>query len=218
MPQNKNKNKNKNRNMKRIFIIILAINSFLCSGQDASDIIIPSGFAALTFVAANMEIKEVAKEISQFRSKEFIINNLIGEVNEKDVKFETESLASDDSGGLISVAFNCSELNKRGLLLAFFGNNRDINGNMGLAYGFRYVPLSEAQSLLNRIDAVKEKHEKYLHSNSDVNNVYLEHNDIKFVLYYDSSDKIRVFWNGFEVIWERTAFDRTKRRLNRWFE
>lgn len=204
--------------MKKILIYFVALTTGICKAQNASDVLIPTGFAALSFVAANAEKKEVAKEISQFRSKEFIIKNLIGSANEKDIKFETESLASDDSAGLISVAFNCSEVNKRGLLLAFFGNNRDQNGNVSMAYGFKYIPLSDAQNLLKRIDALKEKHKKYLNAENDVNNVYIEHEDIKFILYRDLGDKVRVLWNGFEVIWERTAFDRTKRRLDRWFE
>jgi len=52
--------------------------------------------------------------------------------------FETEALASDNGTGIISVAFNCNEINERGLLLAFFGNNKDANGYLGSAYAFRY--------------------------------------------------------------------------------
>jgi hypothetical protein len=72
--------------------------------------------------------------------------------------------------------------------------------------------------LLKRIDAVKEAHKDYMKDENDVNNVYIAHEDIKFILYRDGGDKVRVLWNGFEVIWERTAFDRTKRRLNKWFK
>ena len=89
---------------------------------------------------------------------------------------------------------------------------------MGKAYGFRYIPLEQAQNLLKRIDGLKDKHKAYMKDENDVNNVYIEHEDIKFILYRDGGDKVRVFWNGFEVIWERVAFDRTKRRLDRWFE
>ena len=53
---------------------------------------------------------------------------------------------------------------------------------------------------------------------NDVNNVYMEFEDIKFVIYWDNGEQIRVFWNGFQVICERTAFDRSKRRLNKWFD
>ncbi len=200
-----------------IFIIILFFNSFV-QAQKAVDILVPSGIAALSFVLADADKKEMAKEISQFRSKEYIINYIIGPANAKDIRFETESLASDNSAGLISVAFNCDEINERGLLLAFFGSNRDANGQVGNAYGFRYIPLQQAQDLLKRIDGLKEKHKDYMKDENDVNNVYIEHDDIKFILYREGGDKVRVFWNGFEVIWERVAFDRTKRRLDRWFE
>ncbi|AZB00818.1 hypothetical protein EG359_14890 [Chryseobacterium joostei] len=171
----------------------------------------------LTFIAANAAKKETAKTISQFRSKEFIINKIIGDAGNKEIKFETESLASDDSGGLISIAFNCDEINERGLLLAFFGENRDENGYFGNAYAFRYLPLEEAKNVLERLEKVRENNSKYLSESSNVNNVFVQHKDLKFVFYRENGNQIRVFWNGFEVIWEQVAFDRTKRRLNKWF-
>ena len=174
--------------------------------------------AAITFIAIKSDKKTIAKEIAQFRSKEYIINNIIGTTNGKDIQFETESLASDDSAGLISIAFNCNEVNKKGLLLAFFGPNVDKDGNLMDAYGFRYIPLKEAQDLFKRIDKVQDNNKKYMSKNNDVNNVYIEFEDIKFVIYRDGGEQIRVFWNGFQVIWERAPFDRSKRRLNKWFD
>jgi len=174
--------------------------------------------AAITFVAIKDNKKEMAKEISQFRSKEYIIQNIIGSSNGNEVQFETESLASDNSGGLISIAFNCNEVQKAGLLLAFFGENTDKHGNLMDAYGFRYIPLKEAQELFKRIDAVQDNNKKYMSSDTDVNNVYIEFEDIKFVIYKDGGQQIRVFWNGFQVIWERASFDRSKRRLDKWFD
>jgi hypothetical protein len=204
--------------MKKLFLIIIILTQQYTYAQKAEEILIPVGLAALSFIAADANKKELAKEISQFRSKEYIVDYIIGPIDGKEIEFETESLASDNSAGLISVAFNCDEINEKGLLLAFFGSNKDINGNIGTTYGFRYIPLDKAQALLKRIDAVKEAHKDYMKDENDVNNVYIAHEDIKFILYRDGGDKVRVLWNGFEVIWERTAFDRTKRRLNKWFK
>lgn len=207
--------------MKKQILITLTILIVYGKGftQSASDVAGAVAItAAITFVAIKTDKKTLAKEIAQFRSKEFIINEIIGPTNGKDIRFETESLASDNSAGLITIAFNCNEVNKRGLLLAFFGPNTDPNGNLMDAYGFKYIPLKEAQDLFKRIDEVKEKNKKYMSSDSDVNNVYIEHDDIKFVGYRDGGEQLRVFWNGFEVVWERAPFDRSKRRLNKWFE
>lgn len=203
--------------MKKILLCIFLCCIIKIQAQERKDLLIPTGFAALSFIAAEADKKELAKEISQFRSKEFIVDYIIGPAGSNEIKFETESLASDDSAGLISVAFNCNEINEKGLLLAFFGNNKNEEGSVATAYGFRYIPLAKAQDLLKRIDAVKERHKKYMQSENDVNNLYIEFEDIKFILYRDGGDKVRVFWNGFEVTWERVAFDRTKRRLDRWF-
>jgi len=202
-----------------LIIITLLYNCNTIFSQQEAEVLIPIGIGALSFVAANAENKELAKEISQFRSKEFIVNYIIGPAESKEIKFEIESLASDNSAGLISLAFNCLEVNKKGLLLAFFGDNRNEYGVMSRAYAFRYIPLQEARELLNRIDEVKEKNKEYLTSNWDVNNVYIEYEDIKFVIYNGVGGLIiRTLWNGFEVEWEKVAFDRTKRRLNKWFQ
>ena len=187
--------------------------------QTAGDVAAASvALAGITYVAIETSKKELAKEISQFRSKEYIINEIIGPVGEKEVQFETESLASDNSGGLISVAFNCDDVDERGLLLAFFGDHRNQYGVSSTAYGFRYIPLEHAQKLLTRLRSVKDDKKKYMSSDTDVNNVYVEFEDIKFVLYKDGGEKVRVFWNGFEVIWEKTAYTRTRKRLDKWFE
>ncbi|WP_284461216.1 hypothetical protein [Chryseobacterium sp.] len=206
--------------MKKLILPLLICYGITTSAQKNNTALavgVAAAATTLTFIATNAAKKETAKTICQFRSKEFIINKIIGDAGNKEIKFETESLASDDSGGLISVAFNCDEINERGLLLAFFGENRDENGYFGNAYAFRYLPLEEAKTVLERLEKVRESNSKYLSESSNVNNVYIQHKDLKFVFYRENGNQIRVFWNGFEIIWEQTAFDRTKRRLNKWF-
>ena len=207
--------------MKKILLPLIICSSLTFNAQrnnTAAVVGVAATATAVTFLTANMAQKEMAKQISQFRSKEYIINNIIGDSKGKEIKFETESLASDNSGGLISVAFNCDEVNQRGLLLGFFGENRDSNGYLGNAYGFRYLPLDEARMILEKLEKIRNENSKYLSESTNVNNIYVEHEDIKFVFYRDGGNQIRIFWNGFEVIWEQTAFDRTKRRLNKWFK
>lgn len=209
--------------IKSIKILTLLVLYFIVSNKiiaqnDLKTAGVVAGAAAITFLAADAAVKETAKEVSQFRSKEFIMDYIIGGAGDKEIKFETESLASDDSAGVVSIAFNCNQVNKKGLLLAFIGKNRNELGTLTTAYGFKYIPYEEAVSLLNRIDMVKDDNKEYMKDENDVNNVYIQHDDMRFIIYRDGGDKIRVFWNGFEVEWERVPFDRTKRRLKRWFE
>ncbi|ELI6455774.1 hypothetical protein [Flavobacterium psychrophilum] len=208
--------------MNKILIALLFFNSIGYSQNhtNAYATLSPAiNYSIINYLPPNItDTKKIAKQISQFRSKEFIINNIIGPTNGNEIKFETESLASDDSGGLITVAFNCDTVKKNGLLLAFFGENENEEGLISEAYAFRAIPLKDAQALLNRIDEVRKSNEKYLSDDTNVNNVYIEFEDIKFVIYRDLSSLIRVFWNGFEVVWEDTAFKRSKRRLDKWFK
>ena len=214
------------KSMKKTYYILIAIilsnisfSQVGHSGGAYATLNTPINYSIINYLPpSTTEIKKIAKQISQFRSKEFIINNIIGSTNGKEIKFETESLASDDSGGLITVAFNCDTVEKNGLLLAFFGENENSTGQISQAYAFRAIPLKDAQTLLKRIDDVRKENDKYLSDDSNVNNVYIEFEDIKFVIYRDLSSLIRVFWNGFEVVWEDTAFRRSKRRLDKWFK
>ena len=198
-----------------ICFVLLLVTKFTYAQNTAE---VAAADAGITYVDVKTSKKELAKEISQFRSKEFIVNKIIGSIGDKEVQFETESLASDNSGGLISVAFNCNDVDKRGLLLSFFGDHRNQYGISSTAYGFRYIPLEDAQILLTKLRGVKDDNKKYMSSDNDVNNVYVEFEDIKFVLYKDGGEKVRVFWNGFEVIWEKTAYTRTRKRLDKWFK
>ena len=123
--------------MKRtfLFLIILSFLSKRSVSQDVAEVAAVAGAVAITIIAADANKKEIAKQITQFRSKEYIMKEIIGPVGVGEVKFETESLASDNSAGLISVAFNCNEVNERGLLLAFFGDNI-VEGRFVSAYAF----------------------------------------------------------------------------------
>ena len=204
--------------MKNLLLVFLSITFLTNYAQTTTEAVaIGAAAVAITIIAADANKKEIAKQITQFRSKEYIVNDIIGPANKRQIKFETESLASDNSAGLISVAFNCNEVDERGLLLAFFGDNVH-EGRFVSAYAFRYIPLAKAQKLLKSLVEIKDEHKNYLSDENDVNNVYLEFEDIQFILYRDGGDQIRVLWNGFEVVWEKTAFKRTQRRLEKWFE
>jgi hypothetical protein len=56
--------------MKKYILLIFILCSNITYSQDVTDIIVPTGIAALSFVLADSDKKELAKEISQFRSKE----------------------------------------------------------------------------------------------------------------------------------------------------
>lgn len=147
--------------MKNLLLVLFSITFFTNYAQTTTEAVAIGAAAAITIIAADANKKEIAKQITQFRSKEYIVNDIIGPANKRQIKFETESLASDNSAGLISVAFNCNEVNERGLLLAFFGDNVH-EGKFVSAYAFRYIPLAKAQSLLKSLIKIKEGYKNYL--------------------------------------------------------
>lgn len=60
------------------------------------------------------------------------------------------------------------------------------------------------------------KNSKYLKNDNDNNNIYFKFNDIDVLIWSSTQDyTIRLFWNGFDSSWEKTAFDRSKRRFEK---
>ena len=92
-----------NFNFKKTFILALVASTVLLlphktkAQSDAAIVGAAAGAAAITFLAADAAVKETAKEVSQFRSKEFIMEYIIGPVGDKEVKFETETTGSPET-------------------------------------------------------------------------------------------------------------------------
>ncbi len=61
-----------------------------------------------------------------------------------------------------------------------------------------------------------DDNEKFLFQEADNNNIYFRYDDIDVLICYSYQNYIiRLFWNGFDSTWERTAFNRSKRRFER---
>lgn len=156
--------------------------------------------------------KEYSKEISLYRAKAFLIDQVLGSFNLA-IKYSIDPLAATKSGELTSLSYQCDELKKQGLILGFYGDKWNANGVAYQAYAFKNLSKEKATELLNKLGELIKEHSKFLDADDNNNNVYFHYDDMVFLIYRDFTIKIRVFWEEFDSEWEMTAFKRTRKRL-----
>ncbi|WP_445749903.1 hypothetical protein [Polaribacter sp.] len=159
--------------------------------------------------------KEFSKEISLYRAKTFVMNEILG-IEEKLTKFEIDPLAASSSGELTTLVYNCEEKKMSGLVLGFYGDRWNDSGVSFQAYAFKNLPKKKALEILSTIEKFIADESKFLSQDYDNNNMFFKFDDITFLIYKTTGgSKIRVFWNGFDSEWESTAFGRTKKRFEK---
>lgn len=159
------------------------------------------------------------KPASEYLAKKFVLDNFLGARNET-VLFEVDALSSSASTELVTVAYNCVELNRSGIVLSFWGSFWNDKGYSMLGYGFKHLELDSTIMLLNRLEM--EINYMVNITNKDFNSSFTFSN-MTFLLSQLSNQEIgsvgiRVFWKDFDATWNIDAIRRTKRRVDKWFQ
>lgn len=161
------------------------------------------------------QAKEFSKDISLFKVKTFLTHNVL-KTSENSVQFEAIPLAAASSGELTTLLYRCESQNKEGLILGFYGEYWNDAGVTFQGYGFKNLSKEQAFEFLTKIETEIEKNQKFLKSNNDNNNIVFEYDDLKIMIWTTSgSYLIRVYWKGFDSTWEKTSYERSKRRFER---
>lgn len=159
--------------------------------------------------------KEFSKEISLFKSKEFLFKNVL-ESTEKVTPFEVIPLAVASSGELTTLLYKCEAKQKEGLILGFYGDYWNESGVLYQGYSFKNLEKDKAIEFLNKIVTSIEENKKFLNDNSDNNNIFFKYEDMDVLIWTNAGTySIRIFWQGFDSTWEKTAFERSKRRFEK---
>ena len=159
--------------------------------------------------------KEFSKEISLFKSKEFLFKNVLGSTNEV-VPFEVIPLAAASSGELTTLLYKCDTKQKEGLILGFYGDYRNDAGVLYQVYSFKNLEKEKAMEFLNKIVTSIEENKKFLNESGDNNNIFFKYDDMDVLIWTNAGTySIRIFWQGFDSTWEKTAFERSKRRFEK---
>lgn len=159
--------------------------------------------------------KEFSKEISLFKSKEFLFKNVLG-VTTQVVPFEVIPLAAASSGELTTLLYKCDAKQKEGLILGFYGDYWNESGVLYQGYSFKNLEKEKAIEFLNKIVSSIEENKKFLNDNGDNNNIFFKYDDMDVLIWTNMGTySIRIFWQGFDSTWEKTAFERSKRRFEK---
>lgn len=159
--------------------------------------------------------KEFSKDISLFKSKEFLFNIVLGSTAQV-VQFEVIPLAASSSGELTTLLYKCEAKQKEGLILGFYGNYWNDSGVLYQGYSFKNLEKEKAIEFLNKIVTTIDENNKFLKENSDNNNIYFKYDDMDVLIWTNAGIyTIRIFWEGFDSTWEKTAFERSKRRFEK---
>ena len=159
--------------------------------------------------------KEFSKDVALYNSKNFLFKNVLGSTTEV-VKFEIIPLAAASSGELTTLLYKCESKLKEGLVLGFYGNYWNDAGVLYQGYAFKNFEKDQAIEFLNKIQTAIEDNKKFINDEADNNNIFFKYDDIDVLIWSSSSSyTIRLFWNGFDSSWEKTAFDRSKKRFEK---
>ena len=159
--------------------------------------------------------KEFSKEISLFKSKEFLFKNVL-ESSEKVTPFEVIPLAAASSGELTTLLYKCEAKQKEGLILGFYGDYWNEAGVLYQGYSFKNLEKDKAIGFLNKIVTSIEENKRFLNDNGDNNNIFFKYDDMDVLIWTNAGTyTIRIFWQGFDSTWEKTAFERSKRRFEK---
>lgn len=159
--------------------------------------------------------KEFSKDIALFNSKSFLFKNILLSGPEI-TKFEITPLAAASSGELTTLIYKCADKQKEGLVLGFYGNYWNEAGVLYQGYSFKNFDKNQAVEFLNKIQNAMDENNKFLNAESDNNNIFFKYDDIDVLIFNSSQgNTIRLFWSGFDSTWEKTAFDRSKRRFEK---
>ena len=160
-------------------------------------------------------VKEFSKEISLFKSKEFLFKNVLGST-EQIVPFEVIPLAAASSGELTTLLYKCDTKQKEGLILGFYGDYWNEAGVLYQGYSFKNLEKEKAMEFLNKIVTSIEENKKFLNESGDNNNIFFKYDDMDVLIWTNAGTySIRIFWQGFDSTWEKTAFERSKRRFEK---
>ena len=144
-------------------------------------ILISNSFAQISYQNSVFFSKEYSKEISLFKAKSFVINQILGSTNNS-VEFEIDPLAASVTGELTSLVYKCPSLNVEGLIFGFYGNYVNEAGLPYQGYAFKNFTRPEALNLFSKVSKAINEHDKFLSKDVNNHNVYFMIDDLTFLI------------------------------------
>lgn len=162
-----------------------------------------------------------SKELTEYRSKEFIIREILEVPDRSIIDLEIDALTASASGEITTIIYNCKSSNVKGLLFVFWSDRVNEFSLRYKGYSFKNLDYRVAKDLLDNLDSVLEEKKaimSYENENLSKNAVY-KWDDLYFLFYKGSSGSnlIRVFWNEYDAGWNQANLKTLKRRFDKYF-
>jgi hypothetical protein len=162
--------------------------------------------------------QDYSKTLTEFIIKEYLITELLNVEEGNLIGVEIDAITASKYGELTTVVYNCEQLNKKGLVFAFWSDTWNEYNTHYKGYAFRDIEYDKAITLFNKLDSVIENKKHILKKGYTWNAVF-RWEDIYFVFYNDGlANKIRVFWKGFDSDWNQSNLKTTGRRFVKSFK
>jgi hypothetical protein len=158
------------------------------------------------------------KALTQFKTKEYIIKDILNIPVDEIIGVEIDAITASKFGEISTVVYNCESLDKKGLVFTFWANRiNDYNTNY-MGYAFRNIEYDKAAILFEKLEKIMTEKKSVLNKGYNWNAVF-RWEDLYFVFYVEgASNKIRVFWNGYDSDWNQSNLKTTSRRFKKSFK
>lgn len=162
--------------------------------------------------------QENSKEISEYYCKQFIVDEILKVPTGQPIRITIDVITAAKSGELATVLYECSTLQKAGLVFAFWnGLWNGISPYKGFGfYGFNF---DDAKELLDSLEYLMNK--GFTSPTSDSWNLVYKTKNLTFLFFdpngYSESSDIRVWWQTFDSDWNQNNLRTTIRRFRKFF-
>lgn len=153
------------------------------------------------------------KVTSEEKAKKFLMEHVL-QITETPLEFRVDALASATSGEVTTLFYECEQTNQSGLILGFYGDYVSKAGLNVKGYGFYHLQHEDALKFLNKLLNIIDNYDFYDENGYKQYGFVFKEMNIMCGS-QNSSDKARIFWNGFDAEWNGSAIKRTLRRFNR---
>ena len=163
--------------------------------------------------------QEDSKKITEYYCKQYIVDEVLRIPDRQSIDVYIDAITASTSGEITTVLYECSSLQKKGVVFAFWNDYIDIRLPYK-GYGFYNVEFEKAKKLFHDLEALMNQENRIL-TNSNGNLVF-KSEDITFLFYNSNSVfdnlPIRVWYKTFDSDWNQGNFRRTIKRFRKFFK
>lgn len=178
-------------------------------------------FGQVTGGGGVLYLQPYSSEIAEYKVKEFIVREILMIPDKQTFEVEINSFTASTSGELMTVVFNCIQLNKRGLIFGFWNSYLNEFNIPYSGYAFKYFEFKKAKELLENLDvALVDKKTILSRDNANLSkNAVYKSDDTIFIFHTNEvgTNFIRVMWNGFDAGWNKTGVKTLQKRFDKFF-